>query len=124
MVSSFRITILPFLLVAISSVSAAPWARIDHTRHATHRLRHINEGLTLESYHPRGSFKVQIATRDNYLVLLIPCHRRHSDQQVLRHLKRKPLLLLPHSQEVAALPSASMTPPSLLFSRSLVSTQP
>lgn len=57
MVSSFRITILPFLLVAISSVSAAPWARIDHTRHATHRLRHINEGLTLESYHPRGSFK-------------------------------------------------------------------
>jgi hypothetical protein len=74
MVSPFRITFIPILFIAISSVSAAPWpgTRINHDRHSTCRSRRINAGLTLESYNPKGNFKVRIFKRNSAVILLNP----------------------------------------------------
>lgn len=127
MVSSFG-TILSILFLTVSNASAAPWTRVDHTRHATHRFRHINQGLTIESYHPSGSYKVRLVRGDWCANLLILCHRRPSGLQGFKPLQLQRLLLLPLlSQEVAPLPlatllSASMTLPLPLFNHSLAST--
>lgn len=50
---------LPFLLLAIftASVQAAPWP--IHSRHATHRIRHIGRrALKVDTYQPKAKFEV------------------------------------------------------------------
>lgn len=39
-----------------STTSAAPWP--VHSKHATHRVRHVSRGLQLQTFHPMSTFEV------------------------------------------------------------------